>query len=180
MKILVASDLHGSKGAAEKLVSLDEKQNFDKVFLLGDIGYSGARNIPPIDYSPKELYENLLKIRDKLIVIRGNCDSRVDEFVLKTEFHDSLDFELGGKNFHLHHGDLYLESDFQLEDGSFYLYGHTHVPVVEKTENHITINPGSMSLPKENNKKTYCIIDLDSNKVQLFDMDDNLLKEIDI
>ena len=82
MKILIASDLHGSREASEKLVSLDQKYKFSKIILLGDINYSGARNIPPCDYYPIDVCKNLSLLKNKLIIIKGNCDSRVDEFVL--------------------------------------------------------------------------------------------------
>ena len=113
MKILIASDLHGSTRASEKIVQLDQKFNFEKVILLGDINYSGARNVPPLDYYPIFVCENLLKIKDKLILIRGNCDSRVDEFVLGVKFKDIDEIKLNGHKIILTHGDLYDEKTIE-------------------------------------------------------------------
>ena len=157
MKILIASDLHGSKRASEKIIELDQKFHFEKIILLGDINYSGARNVPPLDYYPISVCENLSKISDRLIIIRGNCDSRVDEFV------------------------LYDENNTLLLKGDIFMYGHTHIFVLEKSENgHFILNPGSLTLPKGGNPKSYAIYDLSDDSIALFDIDDNLLKRLEL
>lgn len=180
MLYLIASDIHGSKGASELLVSLDNKYNFKKIILLGDIGYSGARNIPPFDYYPISVYENLNKINSKLIIIKGNCDSRVDEFVLGKKFKNKLKFSVKSHVFYLTHGDLYDESSFNFENGDCLIYGHSHVYKLEKNGNHFDINPGSLSLPKVNKEKTYIIYDDEKEIFSLFDDNENLLKELKI
>ena len=177
MKLLIASDLHGSRGASEKLVSLENHFNFYKIFLLGDIGYSGARNVPPIDYYPIDVYKNLNEIKDKLVIIRGNCDSRVDEYVLNKKFYDKKVLKISGYKFYLTHGDIYNESSFNLKENDFYLYGHTHVYELTNKE-YIVLNPGSLSLPKINKEKTYIIIDLAEREITLYDFDDKPLKTL--
>lgn len=179
MKILIASDLHGSTRASEKIVQLDQKFNFEKVILLGDINYSGARNVPPLDYYPISVCENLLKIKDKLILIRGNCDSRVDEFVLGVKFKDIEEIELNGHKIVLTHGDLYDEKTIEFNKNDIFMYGHTHIYVLEKNEKgYFVLNPGSLTLPKGGNPKTYAIYDLCDETISLFDIEDNLLKKL--
>ena len=180
MLYLIASDIHGSKGASELLVSLETKYNFKKIILLGDIGYSGARNIPPFDYYPISVYENLSKLKHKLIVIKGNCDSRVDEFVLGIKFRNKLKICIKSHVFYLTHGDLYSENDFSYKDLDCFIYGHTHVYKLEKSNNHFVINPGSLSLPKINKEKTYIIYDDEREVFSLFDINENLLNEMKI
>ncbi len=181
MKILIASDLHGSTRASEKIIELYEQYHFEKVILLGDINYSGARNVPPLDYYPISVCENLLKIKDKLILIRGNCDSRVDEFVLQIKFEDLIEIELNGHRTVLTHGDLYDENNLVLNKNDVLMYGHTHIYVLEKSEKgYFVLNPGSLTLPKGGNPKTYAIYDLDKDSISLFDIDDNLLKTLEL
>lgn len=180
MKILIASDIHGSRGASEKLASLDSFYNFDKVILLGDINYSGARNIPPKDYYPIDVCKNLSLMKDKLIIIRGNCDSRVDEFVLDLKFENLKKERINGHNFILTHGDLYQESDFEYEKNDVYLYGHTHIYKLEKHDNHFEINPGSTTLPKGGNEPTYMIYDLESDTIFLYTLKDKLIKSLEL
>ena len=85
---LIASDIHGSKGSAQKILELDNKYNFKNIYLLGDINYNGARNVPPFDYSPIDVCKILGNLVSKITFICGNCDSRVDAFVFKKEFKD--------------------------------------------------------------------------------------------
>ena len=179
MKFLIASDIHGSKEASRKLVSLDKEYNFKKIILLGDIGYSGARNIPPLDYYPIDVFKNLELIKDKLLLIRGNCDSRVDEFVLKKKFYNKYTLNLKNHRLILTHGDLYDENSFNFKENDIFLYGHTHVYRLEKIDNHLVLNPGSMSLPKVNKEKTYMIMDFKLKTISLYNLDDQLLKSID-
>ena len=54
MKILFASDLHGSASAAEKVLEWLEKEGADRFFLLGDLLYHGPRNDLPDRYEPRD------------------------------------------------------------------------------------------------------------------------------
>lgn len=180
MNILIASDIHGSRGASEKLVSLDSFYHFDRIILLGDINYSGARNVPPNDYYPIDVCKNLSKIKDRLTIIRGNCDSRVDEFVLELKFENLIKEQINGHTFVITHGDLYKEDDFDYNDGDVFLYGHTHIYKIEKHGNHYEINPGSTTLPKGGNERTYMIYDTTNDTIKLFNLDDKLIKTLEL
>lgn len=178
MDFLIASDLHGSKEASEKLVSLDKKCNFEKIILLGDIGYSGARNIPPKDYSPLEVYENLAIIKEKLIVVRGNCDSRVDEMVLGIKFEDITRLSVGKYNLIFTHGDLFNEDNVPLKENDILFYGHTHVYILKEVDGYYVINPGSITLPKYNKEKTYIIVNFDDQIISLYSIEDKLIAQL--
>lgn len=180
MNILIASDIHGSRGASDKLVSLDSFYNFDRIILLGDINYSGARNIPPIDYYPIDVCKNLSLLKDKLTIIRGNCDSRVDEFVLGIRFEDKIEEKINGHRFILTHGDLFTENDFTYNKGDVYMYGHTHIYKLENHEGHFEINPGSTTLPKGGNEASYMIYNLEEDKITLFTMKDEVIKSLEL
>ena len=181
MKVLIASDLHGSTYSSEKILDLDKKYNFSQIILLGDINFSGARNVPPKDYYPIKVCENLLKVKNKLLIIRGNCDSRVDEFVLGLKFDYLKHIELNGHRVILTHGDLYNEENTLLMKGDIFMYGHTHIYVLEKRDKgYFVLNPGSMTLPKNGNEKSYAIYDLDQEKITLFDINDNILKSLEL
>ncbi len=180
MKILFVSDIHGSSYGAKKIIDLEKKYNFKKVILLGDVGYSGARNVPPSDYYPIDVYKFLNEINDKLVVIRGNCDSRVDEFVLNKKFYDKKILNINGYRFVLTHGDLYMDDDFDLKENDIFCYGHTHVYQLEKKNGYFIINPGSITLPKVNKEKTYIILDFDKKIFKLYDIEDNELSKLSL
>lgn len=158
MKLFIASDIHGSVKWCKKMLDAFKKEGADKLVLLGDLLYHGPRNPLPDGYAPQDVFEMLNPLADKIVAVRGNCDSEVDQMVL--DFNVSSDYaEIwdGGKKITLSHGHRLVPP---LGRGDVYITGHTHVPlnVVEK-EGYLHLNPGSVSLPKENSAHGYILYD---------------------
>ena len=106
-KIVIASDIHGSAHWCEKLLGAIERENPAKIFLLGDLLYHGPRNELPEGYAPKEVFAMLNPLKKKLLCVRGNCDSEVDQMVL--EFPVMADYALlfsAGRTIFATHGHL--------------------------------------------------------------------------
>ena len=82
MKLIIASDIHGSAYWCGKLCELIEAENPDKIVLLGDLLYHGPRNDLPRDYGPKQVIPMLSGLKDRIIAVRGNCEAEVDQMVL--------------------------------------------------------------------------------------------------
>ena len=82
MKIIIASDLHGSAKYCRMLVDAFKSEGADKLILLGDILYHGPRNPLPEDYNTQEVAKILGEIKDDIVCVRGNCDAEVDQMVL--------------------------------------------------------------------------------------------------
>ena len=158
MKLLIASDIHGSAYWCRKLMEKIEAENPDKVILLGDLLYHGPRNDLPKDYCPKEVIPMLSSLKEKLLAVRGNCEAEVDQMVLP--FPCMADFsmlETDGKTFYLTHGHHHNPENLPpLQEGSIFLSGHTHIKL-DKTVNGIRcLNPGSVSIPKDGSNS--CLI----------------------
>ncbi len=151
MKLLIASDIHGSAYYCRKLMEVLEEVQPDKLLLLGDLLYHGPRNDLPREYAPKQVIEMLSQHKDIITAVRGNCDAEVDQMVLP--FPCMADFarlEVDGVVFHLTHG--HHDSPEHLPDlpaGSVFLSGHTHVKMDEVRQGIRCINPGSASIPKD-------------------------------
>ena len=150
MKLMIASDIHGSAYYLEKLLCRFNEEKPDKLILLGDILYHGPRNDLPEEYNPKKVIELLNNMKEKLMCVRGNCDTEVDQMVLNFPiladyallYHESkLIFITHGHNYNTKNPPL-------LSDGDILLHGHTHVPTCERHNNFTYINPGSVSIPK--------------------------------
>lgn len=152
MKIMFASDIHGSEYYAKKLIEAYRASGAEKLVLLGDILYHGPRNDLPRDYAPKAVIELLNAMSDELLCVRGNCDTEVDQMVL--DFPILADYAvlyLDGKMYYLTHGHKYGFDNFpNIKKGDAVVQGHTHVPVLEDRDGILCINPGSVSIPKEN------------------------------
>ena len=151
MKLLIASDIHGSAYWCGKLMDLIQEENPDRVVLLGDLLYHGPRNDLPRDYAPKQVIPMLSEIKEKIMAVRGNCEAEVDQIVLP--FPCLADFSqlmVDGKLFHLSHGHHQNPQNLPpLPEGSVFLFGHTHVKLDESVCGIRCLNPGSVSIPKD-------------------------------
>ncbi|MDR0752349.1 MAG: phosphodiesterase [Christensenellaceae bacterium] len=163
MKYVIGSDLHGSLHYGSLLINRFKAEKACKLILLGDIYYHGPRNPLPDKYTPNLLAEELNKIKDYLIVIKGNCDSEVDQMISDFTFFDSYVFNAGKAKVVLTHGHNYNIEFPPLNIGDILLYGHYHIPSIEITPNGvIAANPGSVALPKNNSKRAYLVLTDDS------------------
>ena len=159
MKWMIASDIHGSAYYCRELLAALERESAQKLLLLGDVLYHGPRNDLPRDYAPKQVIEMLNGIKEKLLCVRGNCDTEVDQMVL--DFPVLADYAIlvaGERMIYATHGHVYNEQKLPpLGKGDILLHGHTHVPRCTEHENYLYINPGSVSIPKENSAHSYMI-----------------------
>ncbi len=157
MKLLIASDIHGSAEYCRNLMEAIERENPTKVLLLGDILYHGPRNNLPAEYAPKEVAAMLNGIKEKLICVRGNCDTEVDQMMLQFPvLSDSAMLFIDGMTIYAAHG----HHDFPaLQEGDVVVSGHTHIPVDCEKDGVRYINPGSVSIPKEDSWHGYIILE---------------------
>lgn len=158
-KIMIASDIHGDAETCEMLVKDFLLSGADKLLLLGDILYHGPRNDLPQGYAPKKVIELLKPLSEKLLCVRGNCDTEVDQTVLPFPIlADYAYIMVDGLRIFATHGHKYNANTRPLAKGDILLHGHTHVPAATGFGNdNLYINPGSLSIPKEGSCKGYII-----------------------
>lgn len=151
MKLLIASDIHGSAYWCGRLCEEIEKENPDKVILLGDLLYHGPRNDLPKDYAPKKVIPMLSAMKENIIAVRGNCEAEVDQMVLPFPcMADYAELLVEGKTFYLTHGHHQNPENLPpLTAGSVFLSGHTHVKLDKEVGGIRCLNPGSVSIPKD-------------------------------
>ena len=167
MKILFFSDIHGVSDNLEYLKNLDKQESFDKVVCLGDVfSYSF--------FSDKEnniILDFLKSFKDRLILIRGNCDYDLDiknSSLVKMNI-DDIDFGFT-------HGHLYNKDYNNVIDKGVLIYGHKHYPFIEKKDNVIYICVGSISLPRNNSNPCYAIYK--DKSIIIYDIYGNIVDEI--
>lgn len=158
MKLVIASDIHGSAYWCAKLMDLVEREKPDKLILLGDLLYHGPRNDLPREYAPKRVIPMLSRYADRILAVRGNCEAEVDQMVLP--FPCMADYAVlvaDGVTFYLTHGHHASPDALPpLEPGSVFLSGHTHVKLDEVRAGVRCLNPGSVSIPKDGSNS--CLI----------------------
>ena len=161
MRLMFASDIHGSLYYCNKMIEAYEREGADKLVLLGDLLYHGPRNDLPKEYAPKAVIELLNSYADKIICVRGNCEAEVDQMVLK--FPVMADYACictDDRVMYVTHGHTYNKDNMlPMNEGEYMLHGHTHVPVCIKKNNRTIMNPGSVSIPKENSPHGYMVYD---------------------
>ena len=151
MKLFIASDIHGSAYWCGRMMEEIQKENPNRVILLGDLLYHGPRNDLPRDYAPKQVIPMLSGIKEKIVAVRGNCEAEVDQMVLPFPcLADYAELLVDGKIFHLSHGHHQNPQNLPpLPEGSVFLFGHTHVKLDEVVDGVRCLNPGSVSIPKD-------------------------------
>ena len=162
MKIIIASDLHGSYYYTAQLIEQFNTLKADKLVLLGDVLYHGPRNDFPKDYSPKKVFEALNLIADKIVCVRGNCDAEVDDMVLDFDvLTPEKTLTIDGVTMHFTHGHNYdINNPPPLsKQGDVVLSGHTHLPLDQVKDGVRFLNPGSTSIPKENSKHSFIVFE---------------------
>lgn len=175
MKVLVISDIHGSSYYAEKIKEIVARENPDKIILLGDLYYHGPRNDLTQEYAPMKVAEVLNSLKDKLLVVKGNCDAEVDEMISDFKFEDHLLLDINGKKIYFTHGHRYNIEVIPYEDFEVLIYGHIHQGFIQEKEGYLFANPGSISLPKCGTEHSYLILEKD--KFILKNVDGEVLQE---
>lgn len=167
MKILIASDIHGSEYRAKQIYDIWKEGNFDRVFLLGDLLYHGPRNDLPEYYRPKGVIPLLSEMKDSIVAVRGNCDAEVDQMVLPFPImDDSKEVVINNKKVFLMHG----HHDLDYKDADIVMSGHTHIPVLEERDGVLFLNPGSTTIPKNGSAPSYAV--WDDNGISIISLDD--------
>ena len=161
MKWMIASDIHGSAAYCEKLLAAFGREQADRLLLLGDLLYHGPRNDLPQGYAPKGVIAQLSGVKDKVFCVRGNCEAEVDQMVLPFPvLADYCLLEQKGRVIFATHGHHYnLENPPLLQPGDVLLHGHTHIPAKDNSLGFWYLNPGSVSIPKENSPHSYMTLE---------------------
>ena len=161
MKLMIASDIHGSAAFCEELLNAYQKEAPDRLLLLGDLLYHGPRNDLPEQYAPKKVIEMLNAHKNELMCVRGNCEAEVDQMVLGFPvLADYAFLEVNGIRIFATHGHHHGEDNPPpLAKGDILLCGHTHIPACREYDGFTYLNPGSVSIPKEGSAHSYMILE---------------------
>ena len=141
MKICVVSDSHGDREILRRIYL--SNPNCDIYLHLGD----------------SQLEEYLI---NPFVSVKGNCDYFLDfpSFrIIKTPY----------GNIYCEHGHIHGKGNISLLDqfdSKVYLYGHTHIHLLEQIKDYYFVNPGSVSQPRDSTNGTYLIIECSKDKIE--------------
>lgn len=148
MRILIVSDSHGRNQHLAK--ALEEASPFDLVIHLGDLEGSdlflNQNVLCPLemisgnnDYFMRLEREKMIRVEDKAIVLTH------------------------GHRHNVHNGTEDLKEWARELGADIVLYGHTHIPLIEREEELLVLNPGSISQPRqEGHRPSYALMELET------------------
>ena len=160
MRYMILSDIHGALPPLEAALSLFQSERCDLLLLLGDILNYGPRNGLPSGLDPQAVAQRLNSMADKIVAVRGNCDSEVDQMLL--QFPIMSDYALvvdGQRRLFLTHGHIYNKENRPPLKCDFFFTGHTHLWEIDEKEGIVFCNSGSVTFPKNGNEPTVVIYD---------------------
>jgi len=170
MKVLIASDIHGRLEAMKRLEKVILAFHPDQIVLLGDFLYNGPRNGVPNDYDPMGVSDILNRYSSIIVGVRGNCDARIDETLLRFKLENSRTVFFNGYRCNLVHGDLLSSDLLTVQRGDVLMFGHTHLYMLKEEDGLVYLNPGSPSFPKNGNPPTFAV--MDGRKIEIRSLDD--------
>lgn len=176
MKYLLVSDIHGSWPRLEQILQHVDNMKIDMFIILGDILNYGPRNSVPEGLNAQKIADALNKINCKIIAVRGNCDSEVDQMLL--DFPMMSDYTIivdEGIRMFITHGHVYNEEKMPKTGFDIFVYGHTHLQKLEQNNGITICNTGSITFPKGGNVPTFATY---SNGVmRIHSLDGSILRE---
>ena len=170
MKYIFVSDIHGNVDRLKEVIEIFNKEKADRLVILGDTCAYLSKS------SDDEMAELLNVMKDKVEVIRGNCDTRNFEELLQIEMFDMDNIYANGKIITVTHGHYYNSHELPYNCGEIFIQGHTHVPILIKDKDRIFGSPGSVSRPRGVDLRCYLL--LEENKISLKTLEMKLVKEI--
>ena len=175
MRVLVASDIHGSIYHTKKLIERFKVEKAERLILLGDIYHVGMGG-ENYEYNAQEVTYELNAIWDKVVSTRGNCDSQFDEDTSNFSFIDDLTLNVKDKKVYMAHGhkiNWYHPHYY----GDIIIFGHLHTGYIKKDEGVIIVNTGSISSPKSGTENSYVI--LTDDYIELKSLDGEVINSVE-
>lgn len=166
-KLLFFTDIHGSYYAMKEILKVIEQEKPDKVVFLGDLLYHGPRNPFPKEYNPMGVAEAIKSLPVPSVLVKGNCDSEVDEMVIDRKFQARHTIMVDGLKIICTHGHK-LDS-LNCKGAFAVIYGHYHINNIAEKDGVYYVNLSSVSLPKEGNASAYAVYSDKTLTLKTFD-----------
>ena len=166
MKYMLISDIHGDIYNLNKVLDIYLKEQCNKLIILGDLFNYG------IDLNRNDIINRLNLMKDNIVYVRGNCDNNVNDILFDYPYMKEI--KINNKSALLTHGHLYTKNYLLGSNYDIIISGHTHIANIEKDNNKLFINPGSISKSRSGENS---FIILDNNNIYLKNTDNEVLLE---
>ena len=171
MKAMIISDIHGNIDNLNRVLDIFKIEKCEKLYILGDLFNYG------IDYYKMDILEKLNSMAGVICAVRGNCDTDVDISNILFGMPYIREEYLNNKRIVLTHGNLYDKQELCNYEADIVLTGHSHIAKIEKFNDKLFINPGSISKSRVGDN-SFAI--LDNNKVFIKNLNNDIIEEYNI
>jgi len=182
MILFIGSDVHGSEANLLRFLDASDKamQSGEdvKCVLLGDIYNHGPRNPFPEGYAPMKAAELLNRRKDSFSVIKGNCDSEVDQMISEFQIKDDFCMQWMNRTLYFTHGHRH-NPDLPIEEarkGDIVFYGHFHTPKLTEVGGVRYVCVGALGLSPEGVRRSYAVVDGSKVRVVALDGGETLIE----
>lgn len=169
MKYMVISDIHGNIYNLNKVLDIYRQEHCEKLLILGDLFNYG------IDLNKEDIVNRLNLLRNSIIYVKGNCDEYVKGLLFDTPYFTNI--IINNKKLFLTHGHIFDKNYLLSTDSNIVLTGHTHISNIDKINNKIFVNPGSISKSRIG-ENSFSIID--ENSITIRNLDNLIINECKI
>lgn len=166
MKYMIISDIHGGIYELNKVLDIYIKEHCSKLLILGDLLNYG------FDLNRVDIMNRLNNMKDNIIAVSGNCDNYTSDIFFDMPYINNVN--LNDKIITLTHGHLYNKDYLSKLDTDIILIGHSHIANIEKINNKLFINPGSISKSRMGDN-SFAIVD--ENIVTIRNLDNEVIEE---
>ena len=152
MKVLIVSDTHRNE---DNLINvLEQEENLDLLIHCGDV--EGAE------------YEIEHYAGCDTVFVAGNNDffSQLPrEAVLQIGKYKV--WVTHGHNYYVNANPEYIKKEARARGMDMVFYGHTHRPVIDNYEGIIIVNPGSLTYPRQEERKcSYAVLEIEGDEIK--------------
>lgn len=151
MKIGILSDTHMMKNFIDKTIPYLKK--CDLIIHAGD------------NFSDSKYIHSMTNIG--IMAVKGNCDFENVEEELVFEIEDKIIFLCHGDKYGVKYGIDTIESKAKEYDANIVIFGHTHIPLCIDKDEILYVNPGSISLPRQVDYRSFVIMDIENGEVKI-------------
>lgn len=151
MKIGVLSDTHKITKYID--MAIGYLKDCDLIIHAGD------------NFSDSKYIHTMTKVG--VIGVKGNCDFEDIEEEILFEVEGCNIFVCHGHNYNVKYGLSRLESEAKYLGADIVIFGHTHIPLNITRDNILFLNPGSVSLPREVDYRSFLILNIKNNNINV-------------
>ena len=151
MKISILSDTHGVKECIDKAIPY--LKECDLIIHAGD------------NFADSKYIYSMTKVG--IMAVKGNCDFDNVEDELLFDIEEKLIFLCHGDKYDVKYGLDKIEAKAKSVEADIVIFGHSHTPLNFEKDNILYLNPGSTSLPRGVEYKSFLIMNIENNNIEI-------------